>query len=187
MNYLPINSNILNTHKADCWAYYCYLYKCITHTHLNFMNTIVINLTLDAGRQLYGRAYADLGPTVWKKYKPSWETDQILIVGTPTTMMPLEVFDKVHEAILTAEPRSRTSYCRFYLYMYYMCHTFNNDFGVSIDRLCVALDSNSRDICKKIRFFEDAGLLRRMGKYNPELGIPYRYFIPLEYYCTFDD
>ena len=70
MNYLPINQNILDTHKSDCWAYYCYLSKCITNTYLNFMNTITIKLTLDCGRNLYGRAYADLGPSVWKKYKP---------------------------------------------------------------------------------------------------------------------
>ena len=180
MNYLPINLNILNAHKADCWAYYCYLSKCITNTYMNFMDTITINITIDAARNLYGRAYADLGPTVWKKYKPNWETDQILIINTPTTMMPLEVFDQVHQAILPLPSRSRTGYCRFYMLMYFLCHSCNNDYGVSIDRLCAMLDSSSEDICKKIKFFMEAGLLRRMGKYNPDLGIPYRYFIPIE-------
>ena len=150
------------------------------------MNTIVIKLTLDFSRNLYGRAYADLGPTIWKKYKPNWETDQILIVNTPTTMRPLEVFNKVHTAIMTLPSRCRTSYCRFYMYMYNMCHAFNNDYGVSIDRLCSALDSSSEDICRKIKFFMNAELLRRMGKYNPELGIPYRYFIPIELCCNFN-
>ena len=147
---------------------------------MNFMDTITINISIDAARNLYGRAYADLGPTIWKKYKPNWEKDQILIVNTPTTMMPLEVFDLVHQAVVLLPSRSRTSYCRFYLLMYYLCHSCNNDYGVSIDRLCAMLDSSSEDICKKIKFFTDAGLLRRMGKYNPDLGIPYRYFIPIE-------
>ena len=181
MNYLPINLNILNTHIADCWAYYCYLHKTITHTYLNFTDTITINISIVAAKSRYGRADADLGPTIWKKYKPQWETDQILIVGTPTTMMPLEVFDKVHDAILTAPSRGRTSYCRFYLMMYYLCHSCNNDYGVSVERLCAMLDSSSEDVCRKIKFFIDAGLLRRMGKYNPDQGIPYRYFIPIEY------
>ena len=186
MNYLPINQEILNKHKADCWAYYCYLYKCINHTYLNFLNTITIAISIDAAKSHYGRAYADLGTTVWKKYKPEWETDQILIVGTPTTMMPLEVFDKVHQAIITLPSRSRSSYCRFYLYMYNMCHAFKNDYGVNIDRLCAMLTSNNRDMTKKIQFFIEAGLLRRMGKFNPDLGIPYRYFIPPEYCCSFN-
>ena len=95
-------------------------------------------------------------------------------------MMPLEVFDKVHEAVMTLPSRSRSSYCRFYMYMYNMCHAFKNDYGVNIDRLCVALTSNSRDMTKKVQFFIDAGLLCRMGKYNPDLGIPYRYYIPIE-------
>ena len=64
MNYLPINENILFSHKPDCWAYYCYLYKCIKHTHLNFMNTITINISIDAARTRYGRAYADLSQPV---------------------------------------------------------------------------------------------------------------------------
>ena len=180
MNYLPINQNILDNHKADCWAYYCYLYKCISHTHLNFMNTITVNISIDAAKSHYGRAYADLGPTVWKKYKPNWETDQILIVGVNTTMMPFEVFSKVHDVIMTLPSRSRSSYCRLYMYMYYMCHVHKNDFGVSIDRLSAALTGNSRTICGSISHMIDAGLLRRMGKYNPDLGIPYRYFIPIE-------
>ena len=107
-------------------------------------------------------------------------------MGTPTTMMPLEVFDKVHQAIITLPSRSRSSYCRFYLYMYNMCHTFKNDYGVNIDRLCAVLTSNNRDMTKKIQFFIEAGLLRRMGKFNPDLGIPYRYFIPPEYCCSFN-
>lgn len=180
MNYLPINQEILNKHKADCWAYYCYLYKCINHTYLNFVNTITIAISIDAAKSHYGRAYADLGPTVWKKYKPEWETDQILIVGVNTTMMPLEVFDRVHNTIMTLPSRSRTPYCRFYLLMYYLCHSCNNDYGVTVERLCAMLDSSSEDVCKKIKFFIDAGLLCRMGKYNPDLGIPYRYFIPIE-------
>lgn len=180
MNYLPINQNILDNHKADCWAYYCYLYKCISHTHLNFMNTITVNISIDAAKSHYGRAYADLGPTVWKKYKPNWETDQILIVGVNTTMMPFEIFSKVHDVIMTLPSRSRSSYCRLYMYMYYMCHVHKNDFGVSIDRLNAALTGNSRTICWSISHMIDAGLLRRMGKYNPDLGIPYRYFIPIE-------
>lgn len=149
------------------------------------MNTITVNISIDAAKSLYGRAYADLGPTVWNKYKPNWETDQILIVGVPTTMMPLEVFSKVHDAIMMLPSRSRSSYCRFYMYMYNMCHAFKNDYGVSMDRLCAALASNTRDMSKKIQFFIDAGLLRRMGKYNPDLGIPYRYFIPVEFCCSF--
>ena len=180
MNYLPINQELLNKHKADCWAYYCYLYKCISHTHLNFMNTITVNISIDAAKSHYGRAYADLGPTVWKKYKPNWETDQILIVGVNTTMMPLEVFSKVHDVVMTLPSRSRSSYCRLYMYMYYMCHVHKNDFGVSIDRLSAALTGNSRTICGSISHMIDAGLLRRMGKYNPDLGISYRYFIPIE-------
>lgn len=180
MNYLPINQNILDNHKADCWAYYCYLYKCISHTHLNFMNTITVNISIDAAKSHYGRAYADLGPTVWKKYKPNWETDQILIVGVNTTMMPLEVFSKVHDVIMTLPSRSRSSYCRLYMYMYYMCHVHKNDFGVSIDRLSAALTGNSRTICGSISHMIESGLLCRMGKYNPDLGIPYRYYIPIE-------
>lgn len=180
MNYLPINQNILDNHKADCWAYYCYLYKCTKHTHLNFMNTITINISIDAAKSRFGRAYADLGSTVWSKYKAEWETDQILIVGTPTTMMPFPVFEKVHDVIMTLPSRSRSSYCRLYLYLYYMCHTHKNDYGVTIDRLAAALTGNTRDLCAKIAHMIDAGLLRRMGKYNPDLGIPYRYFIPIE-------
>ena len=147
---------------------------------MNFMKTITVNITIDAARSRYGRSYADLGSTIWKKYKPHWETDRILIVGTNTTMMPVEVFDKVHQAILPLPSRSRTGYCRFYMLMYYLCHSCNNDYGVSIYRLCAMLDSSSEDICKKIKFFIDVGLLRRMGKYNPDMGIPYRYFIPIE-------
>lgn len=144
------------------------------------MNTITVNISIDAAKSHYGRAYADLGPTVWKKYKPNWETDQILIVGTNTTMMPFEVFSRVHDVIMTLPSRSRSSYCRLYMYMYYMCHVHKNDFGVSIDRLSAALTGNSRTICGSISHMIDAGLLRRMGKYNPDLGIPYRYFIPIE-------
>ena len=180
MNYLPINQNILDNHKADCWAYYCYLYKCISHTYLNFMNTITVNISIDAAKSHYGRAYADLGPTVWKKYKPNWETDQILIVGVNTTMMPLEVFSKVHDVVMTLPSRSRSSYCRLYMYMYYMCHVHKNDFGVSIDRLSAALTGNTRTLCGSISHMIENGLLCRMGKYNPDLGIPYRYYIPIE-------
>ena len=144
------------------------------------MNTITVNISIDAAKSHYGRAYADLGPTVWKKYKPNWETDQILIVGVNTTMMPLEVFSKVHDVIMTLPSRSRSSYCRLYMYMYYMCHVHKNDFGVSIGRLSAALTGNSRTICGSISHMIDVGLLRRMGKYNPDLGIPYRYFIPIE-------
>lgn len=144
------------------------------------MNTITVNISIDAAKSHYGRAYADLGPTVWKKYKPNWETDQILIVGTNTTMMPFEVFSKVHDVIMTLPSRSRSSYCRLYMYMYYMCHVHKNDFGISIDRLSAALTGNSRTICGSISHMIDAGLLRRMGKYNPDLGVPYRYFIPIE-------
>lgn len=144
------------------------------------MNTITVNISIDAAKSHYGRAYADLGPTVWKKYKLNWETDQILIVGVNTTMMPFEVFSKVHDVIMTLPSRSRSSYCRLYMYMYYMCHVHKNDFGVSIDRLSAALTGNSRTICGSISHMIDAGLLRRMGKYNPDLGIPYRYFIPIE-------
>lgn len=144
------------------------------------MNTITVNISIDAAKSHYGRAYADLGPTVWKRYKPNWETDQILIVGTNTTMMPFEVFSRVHDVIMTLPSRSRSSYCRLYMYMYYMCHVHKNDFGVSIDRLSASLTGNSRTICGSISHMIDAGLLRRMGKYNPDLGIPYRYFIPIE-------
>ena len=144
------------------------------------MNTITVNISIDAAKSHYGRAYADLGPTVWKKYKPNWETDQILIVGTNTTMMPFKVFSKVHDVIMTLPSRSRSSYCRLYMYMYYMCHVYKNDFGVSIARLSAALTGYSRTICGSISHMIDAGLLRRMGKYNPDLGIPYRYFIPIE-------
>ena len=147
---------------------------------MNFMNTITINISIDAARNLYGRAYADLGPTIWKKYKPNWEKDQILIVGVNTTMMPIEVFDLVHNAVITLPSRSRTSYCRFYLLMYYLCHSFKNDYGVTIERLCAMLDSSSEDVCKKIRFFIEAGLLRRMGKANAATAVSYRYFIPIE-------
>ena len=83
MNYLPINQSILTNHKSDCWAYYCYLYKCIKHTYLNFMNTITISISIDAARSHYGRAYADLGHTVWKKYKPklSSKVNGLCIIG----------------------------------------------------------------------------------------------------------
>lgn len=180
MNYLPINQNILNTHKADCWAYYCYLYKCITHTYLDFTNTITVNISIDAAKSSLGRGYADLGSTIWKKYKPNWEINQILIVGVNTTMMPFEVFEKLHDVIMTLPTRSRSSYCRLYMYMYYMCHVHKNDFGVSIDRLGMALTGNSRTICRSISHMIENGLLCRMGKYNPDLGIPYRYYIPIE-------
>jgi hypothetical protein len=180
MNYLPINQSILNTHTADCWAYYCYLYKTITHTYMNFTNTITINISIDAAKSRYGRAYADLSQPMWSKYSKTWEQDRILIIDTPTTMMPLEVFDRAHEAILTAPSRSRTGLMRLYLYMYYKCHQYNNDFGISIERLIAELTGNSRDLCAKLKFLMDAGLIRRMGKYNPDLGVPYRYFIPIE-------
>ena len=144
------------------------------------MNTITVNISIDAAKSHYGRAYADLGPTVWMKYKPNWETDQILIVGVNTTMMPLEVFSKVHDVIMTLPSRSRSSYCRLYMYMYFMCHVHKNDFGISMDRLSIALTGNSRTLSREINHMIDAGLLRRMGKYNPDLGIPYRYFIPIE-------
>ena len=145
------------------------------------MNTITINISIDAAKSHYGRAYADLGPTVWKKYKPNWETDQILIVGVNTTMMPFEVFSKVHDVIMTLPSRSRSNYCRLYMYMYFMCHVHKNDFGISMDRLSIALTGNSRTLSREINHMIDAGLLRRMGKYNPDLGIPYRYFIPIEF------
>ena len=182
MNYLPINTNILNTHSADCWAYYCYLYQTISNTHCSFSNTsITINITLNAARSKYGRLYADLGPTVWCRYKPQWEVNRILIVDTPTTMMPLEVFDKVHAAIMPLPSRSRTGYLRLYLYVYFMCHKCSNDFGISINRLSAEMGANTADVCKKIDYFIRAGLLRRMGKYNADLGLAYRYFIPIEY------
>ena len=180
MNYLPINENILNTHKADCWAYYCYLYKTITHTYMNFINTITINISIDAARSRYGRAYADMGASTWSTYSKEWEKDQILIVGVNTAMMPLEVFDRVHEVILTASSRSRSNLLRLYMYFYYKCHVHKNDYGVSIDRISVELTGNSRTICSEIGFLIDNGLLCRMGKYNPDLGIPYRYYIPIE-------
>lgn len=185
MNYLPINTTILNTHKADCWAYYCYLYKTIKTTYCNFTNTITINITLDAAKSMYGRAYADLSQPMWSKYKKNWETDSILILNTHTTMMPLEVFAKVHDIIMALPSRSRSNYCRLYLYMYYMCHAFKNDFGISIERLSVELTGNSRTICREITHMIDSGILRRMGKYNPDLGISYRYFIPPELCCPF--
>ena len=116
MNYLPINETILNTHKADCWAYYCYLYKCITHTHLNFMDTITVNISIDAARTRYGRAYADLSQPIWSGYSKNWEKDQLLIIGTNTTMMPFEVFEKLHDLIMTLPSRSRSTYCFFYMY-----------------------------------------------------------------------
>ena len=180
MNYLPINETILNTHKSDCWAYYCYLYKCITHTYLNFTDTITINISIDAARTRYGRAYADLSQPMWSSYSKNWEKEQILIVGVHTTMMPFEVFEKLHNVVMTLPSRSRSNYCRLYMYMYFMCHTYKNDFGISMDRLSAALTGNSRTLCKEIKHMIDAGLLRRMGKYNPDLGIPYRYFIPIE-------
>ena len=186
MNYLPINQSILNTHKADCWAYYCYLYKCITHTHLNFMNTITVNISIDAAKSLYGRAYADLGPTVWKKYKPNWETDQMLIIGENTAMMPFSVFEKLHDEIMKLPSRSRSTYCYFYMYLYFKCHAFKNDYGTTMERLEAEIGSNSRDASKKYKFFNEAGMLRRMGKANAELGVSYRYFIPPEYCCSFN-
>lgn len=95
-------------------------------------------------------------------------------------MMPFEVFEKLHDVVMTLPSRSRSSYCRLYMYMYFMCHAYKNDFGISIDRLSAALTGNSRTLCKEIKHMIDAGLLRRMGKYNSDLGIPYRYFIPIE-------
>ena len=180
MNYLPINETILNTHKSDCWAYYCYLYKCITHTYLNFIDTITINISIDAAKNLYGRAYADLGPTVWKKYKPNWEKEQILITGVHTTVMPFEVFEKLHDLIITLPSRSRSTYCFFYMYLYFKCHSFKNDYGTTMERLETEIGCNSRDASKKFKFFNEAGMLRRMGRANAQLGVSYRYFIPIE-------
>ena len=180
MNYLPINETILNTHKSDCWAYYCYLYKCITHTYLNFTDTITINISINAARTRYGRAYADLSQPMWSSYSKNWEKEQILIVGVHTTMMPFEVFEKLHDVVMTLPSRGRSNYCRLYMYMYFMCHAYKNDFGISMDRLSAALTGNSRTLCREIKHMIDAGLLRRMGKYNSDLGIPYRYFIPIE-------
>lgn len=178
---LPINQTLLNDHAADCWAFYCYLYKSVTRTYCNFSPTsITINLTLDAGKSMSGRLFAGLGPSVWNKYKHEWPRDKLLIVDEPTTMLRLDVFEKAHSKILPLAARSRTGYLRCFLYMYFMCHKHNNDFGISINRLAAELGSNTNDICTKIKFFIDAGLLRRMGKYNADLGMTYRYFIPLE-------
>ena len=94
--------------------------------------------------------------------------------------MPLEVFDKVHQEIMRLPVRSRSAYCRMYLYIYMLCHKHNNDYGTTVARLAVALGSSEKDMSKKISYFMDARLLRRMGKFNPQLGIPYRYFIPIE-------
>ena len=181
MNYLPINQTILDSHINDCWAYYCYLHKTITKVWCNFINNITIDITIDAGRSKFGRAYADLGTTSWSTYSRTWEKDQLLILNTPTTMMPPQVFEIVHDVIMRLPSRSRNSYCRFYLTMYFLCHSCLNDYGISVERLATLLKSNTNDICGKIRFFIDVGLLRRMGKYNSDLGIPYRYFIPPDY------
>ena len=180
MNYLPINLNILNTHNADCWAYYCYLYRTTTHTFMNFNNnSITIKLTLRAEVPA-DREFADLCRSSWSKYHSTWEKQQLLIIDTPTTMMPHEVFEKLYEVIMRLSVRSRNSYFRLYMYMYYHCHNTLNDYGTTIERLAAELQTNHSLISSRIKYFIDAGLLRRMGKFNPELGIPYRYFIPPE-------
>ena len=182
MNYIPINSTILNAHHTDCWAYFCYLRHSTTHTYCSFTpNSIRIKLTLAAdGPSAEARRYADMGRTLWTEYKKNWETEQLLIIDTPTTMMPHHVFDMVYEKIITLPKRSRGTHLRLYLHMYYWCHRCDNDFGISIERLACELSSNTGLVCTMIQFFIDAGLLRRMGGYSAFDGRSYRYFIPIE-------
>ena len=104
---LPINETLLNTHTADCWAFYCYLYKSTTRTICNFSpNAISIHLTLDAGKSMSGRIFSGLGQSIWNKYKHEWPQDKLLIVNEPTTMLRLDVFEKAHSKILPLAARS---------------------------------------------------------------------------------
>lgn len=181
MDYLPINLTLLNAHIQDCWAYYCYLYQTTTDTYCSFTPTTKnIILTLNAKRSILGRVYADLSPQIWSTYKRNWEKDKLIILDEPTTMMRPQVFDRLHEVIMKLPRRSRNSYCRLYLYMYFKCHYCGGEYGISITRLGVELAANTRTICREISHMIDSGLLCRMGKYNADLGMSYRYYIPLQ-------
>ena len=180
MNYLPINTDIIAQHHSDCWAYYCYLRRTVQDTYMNFDRNITIKLTLRE-EQPDDRIYADLCRSSWTKYKTNWEKKQVLILDTPTTMMPLQVFDILYDLIKQLPIRSRNSYLVLYLLLYYRCHSALNDYGITVERLAAELKTNHSLISQRLKFFIDAGFLRRMGKYNPDLGIPYRYFIPSEY------
>lgn len=145
------------------------------------MDTITVNISIDAARTRYGRAYADLSQPTWSAYSKNWEKDQLLIIGVNTTMMPFEVFEKLHDFIMTLPSRSRSTYCFFYMYLYFKCHSFKNDYGTTMERLEAEIGCNSRDASKKFKFFNEAGMLRRMGRANAQLGVSYRYFIPIEF------
>ena len=186
MIYLPINDTLLSNYSSNCWAFYCYLSCGTIDTYCSFSeDKITIISYLDNTKLNEGRIQADLGEKIWKQYEKTFSNLDKLYFNCPTALMTLTTFNLLRDAILTLPKRSRNNYFKFYLTVYFMCHTYHNDCGVSIDRLAEKLGSNSNTICKEIQFFIEHGLLRRMGKFNPELALTYRYFIPIELSCRF--
>lgn len=177
MDFVPIGELMINSHKNNLF----YLTTYIRFGGSNGVLTLYKNnksfycrLNEDIDKKIFAVSRRSINPLIQEMGSWYGFNDKFI------AKMPIKVFDKWYDFMLSKPPRSRNSYTRLYFYMYLKIMNCRESWSHSISQLASELDMQRSLVSSRLQELEKEGFIRRGSFIFGDVNLARVYDLPPE-------